>query len=69
MFNLKLARMRYKRLNLLGMPTPLVDIPLLRMVLASMGKLRTQKAISPPTSFRRRGRHLWLLVHILPELA
>jgi hypothetical protein len=35
MLNLKLARMSVKRYNLSGMPTPLVDISLLRMGLVS----------------------------------
>jgi hypothetical protein len=39
MLNLKLANMKLKILNLLGMSTPMVDIPPLRMVLAFMGEL------------------------------
>jgi hypothetical protein len=52
-FNLKLAKNEVERLNLLGMP------------LVSMGDPRTQRAIRPPTSLRRRGRCIWLVVHIL----
>jgi hypothetical protein len=39
--------------------------PSIRMVLTYMGEPRTQRAISPPTSLRRRARHIWLVVHIL----
>jgi hypothetical protein len=65
MFNLKLAKMKYKRLNLLGMPLPLVDIPPLRMDLVSKREPRTLRAKRTSTSQRRRGRHLWLIVCIL----
>jgi hypothetical protein len=64
MFNLKLAKMKYKRLNLLGMPLPLVDIPPLRMDLVSKREPRTLRAKRTSTSQRRRGRHLWLIVCI-----
>jgi hypothetical protein len=40
MINLKLAKMMYKRLSLLG-TSPFVDIPPLRMDLASMEEPRT----------------------------
>jgi hypothetical protein len=60
---LKTCKNEIEKMCLIGMPTPLVEIPLLRMDLASMGKPRTQRAISPPTSLRRR--RLWLVVLIL----
>jgi hypothetical protein len=63
--NLNFAKMNVIRLSLLGMPTPLVDIPPLRMDLASKRGPRTQRAKSPPTSLRRRGRCLWLVASIL----
>jgi hypothetical protein len=47
------------------MPTPLVYIPPLRMVLASIVEPKTQRAIRPPTSLKRRGMHLRLVAHIL----
>jgi hypothetical protein len=47
------------------MPSPLVDIPLLRMDLAFMWEPRTQRAIRPTTSLSRRERRLWLVVLII----
>jgi hypothetical protein len=41
MLNLRLARIIMRNSNLLGMPAPLVDTPLLRMDLVSEKKLRT----------------------------
>jgi hypothetical protein len=35
------------------------------MDLASKGEPRTQRAIRPPTSLRRRGRCLWIVAHTL----
>jgi hypothetical protein len=60
---LKTCKNEIEKMCLIGMPTPLVEIPLLRMDLPTMGKPRTQRAISPPTSLRRR--RLWLVVLIL----
>jgi hypothetical protein len=68
MLNFKFVNMSVIRLHLLEMPTPLVDIPPLRMDLASMGEPRTQRAIRPPTSLKRRRMRLWLVVHILHML-
>jgi hypothetical protein len=45
-----------------GMPTPLVDIPPLRIVLTSIREPKTQRAIRPLTSLRRQGKHLRLVV-------
>jgi hypothetical protein len=64
-FNLKLAKMKYKKLNLLGMPLPLVDIPPLRMDLVSKREPRTLRAKRSSTSQRIRGWHLWLIACIL----
>jgi uncharacterized membrane protein len=65
MFNLKLAKIKYKKLNLLGMPLPLVDIPPFRMDLFSKREPRTLRTKRSSTSQRRRGRQLWLIACIL----
>jgi hypothetical protein len=52
-------------LNLLGMPTPLIDISTLRMDLVSKREPRAQRAKRPPTSLGIRERCLWLVAHIL----
>jgi hypothetical protein len=57
MLNLKNFKDECDKINLLGMPTQLVDTPLLRMDLVSMGEPRTQRAIRPST-YLRRGRRL-----------
>jgi hypothetical protein len=56
--NLKFAKINVIRISLLGMPTPLVDIPPLRMDLVSKREPRTQRAKRPLTSLRRRVRRL-----------
>jgi hypothetical protein len=65
MFNLKLAKIKYKKLNLLRMPLPLVDIPPLRMDLVYKREPRTLRTNRSSTSQRRRGRQLWLIACIL----
>jgi hypothetical protein len=65
MLNLKSAKMNVIKLNLLGVLLPLVDIPQLRMDLISKGEPRTYRAKRSPKSLRRKGRHLWLVAHIL----
>jgi hypothetical protein len=47
------------------MPSPLVDIPSLRMDLVSKREPRTLRAKRSSTSQRTRGRHLWLVACIL----
>jgi hypothetical protein len=47
------------------MPSPLVDIPSLRMDLVFKREPRTLTTKRPSTSQRRRGRHIWLVACIL----
>jgi hypothetical protein len=62
MLNLRLARITMINKNVLGMPTPLVDTPQLRMDLVSKRGPRTLQAIALPISTRRKGRLIWLVV-------
>jgi hypothetical protein len=62
---LKTCKSEVKKLNLLGMPSSLEDIPLLRMDLVSKREPRTLKVKRSSTSQRRRGKQLWLVACIL----
>jgi Leucine-rich repeat (LRR) protein len=55
---LKTWKNEVEKLNFLGMPSPLVDIPPLMMDMVSKREPRTLRAKRSSTSQRRRGRHL-----------
>jgi hypothetical protein len=46
----KICNDECKKLNLLGDPTQVVDIPQLRMVLASKREPKTKRVMRPPSS-------------------
>jgi hypothetical protein len=62
---LKTWKNEVEKLNFLGMPSPLVDIPPLMMDMVSKREPRTLRAKRSSTSQRRRGRQLWLVACIL----
>jgi hypothetical protein len=62
---LKNYKNEVEKVNLLGMPSSLVDIPPLRMDFVYKREPKTLTAKRSPTSQRRKGRNLWLVAHIL----